>query len=69
MMEKIEDAARFSAATAAEVTEEEVAPYVTLQSLRKALPTDAWRGLMDSESPLAKTLTSQFFKSEGHTEQ
>ena len=49
--------------------DEEKPKYVTLQALRKALPTDAWRPLMDSDSRLSQTLTSEYFKNprEGQT--
>ena len=45
-----------------------IEPYVTLQSLRAALPTDAWRDLLDRSSNLSKVLHSPQFKSKGHTE-
>ena len=65
MMQKIDEAEREAKANYL-ASEAEIAPFTTLQALRKALPTDAWRGLLDPESPLSKTLLSEFFKSEGH---
>ena len=49
--------------------DEEKPKYVTLQALRKALPTDAWRPLMDADSRLSQTLLSEYFKNprEGQT--
>ena len=64
MMSKIAEAEKDAKAnTAADA--EEVEPFVTLQSLRKALPTEAWRPLLDPESALAKVLTSEAFKTKG----
>jgi len=45
---------------------DDVDPFTTLQALRQALPTDAWRDLLDNDSALAKTLLSPQFKGNGH---
>ena len=49
--------------------DEEKPKYVTLQALRKVLPTDAWSPLMDAGSTLSQTLLSEYFKNprEGQT--
>lgn len=58
MMTKIDEAEKAALANDGGVLAEGVEPYVTLQSLRQALPTDAWRPLMDASSELSKTLLS-----------
>ena len=47
MITKIEEAEKKALANDGGQLAEGVKPYVTLQSLRQALPTDAWRDLLD----------------------
>ena len=66
MFDKIDEAEKAALENAGGVLPDGVDPYVTLMSLRQALPTAAWRDLMDPVSALSKTLLSQQFKGEGH---
>ena len=52
-MTKIDEAEETALANDGGNRSAEVDPYVTLQSLRSALPTDAWRDLLDRNSTLS----------------
>lgn len=66
MLEKIDEAEKAALDNAGGVMPDDVDPFTTLQALRQALPTDAWRDLLDNDSALAKTLLSPQFKGKGH---
>jgi len=58
MIAKIDEAEEKALANDGGVLPQGVKSYVTLQSLRQALPTDAWRDLLDRTSVLSKVLLS-----------